>query len=71
MLSKKEKECLIKYQNGMIDNSHLYGFIFLMRKLLEPKDFLQMKTEIIKLSENIPFVDMKHYGFRKDWKEVL
>lgn len=70
-LSKKEKECLIKYQNGMIDNSHLYGFIFLMRKLLEPEDFLQMKAEIIKLSENIPFIDMKHYGFRKDWKEVL
>lgn len=70
-LSKKEKGCLIKYQNGMIDNSHLYGFIFLMRRLLEPKDFLQMKTEIIRLSESIPFVDMKYYGFRKDWKEIL
>jgi abortive infection bacteriophage resistance protein len=70
-LSKKEKGCLIKYQNGMIDNSHLYGFIFLARRLLESEDFLQMKTEIIRLSEDIPFVDMKHYGFRKDWKEVL
>ena len=30
-----------------------------------------LKDEIIKLKDTYPFVNMKYYGFRDDWKELL
>lgn len=70
-LRPSEKKLLIIDKNGIIDNSHLYGFIFLMKRLLKKDDFSILKNEIINLTEKFPFVDMKHYGFRDDWKVKL
>ena len=70
-LNKHEKQLLIVKADGTLDNAHLYGFVLIMKRLLEPNFFAMMKTEIIELSAKYPFVDMKYYGFRNDWKSVL
>lgn len=70
-LNKREKELLRKNRKGTIDNAHLYGFIFIMRRLLLPDEFQKMKSEIMELSAQYPFVRLDYYGFRSDWKNVL
>ena len=70
-LSKEEKQLLIVQEDGTIDNAHLYGFILIMKRLLEPDMFVLMKSEMICLSEKYPFVNMQHLGFRNDWKNTL
>lgn len=69
-LNRKEQALLIKH-NGVIDNSHLYSFIIVMRRLLPNDDFAELKNNIIDLTQKYPFVSMKYYGFRDDWKDVL
>ena len=70
-LNKKEKQLLIVDKNGDEDNAHLYGFILIMRRLLTKETFAEMRDDIIRLTQEYPFVDMRHYGFRSDWKNVL
>lgn len=70
-LSKQEKQLLITKNDGTIDNAHLYGFILIMKRLLEPNVFVVMKAEIIELSNKYPFVSMDYYGFRNDWRNDL
>lgn len=69
-LNKKEKALLIT-KDGHIDNSHLYGFILIMRRLLQKNDFSSLKDAIIRLTEKYPFVRMSYYGFRDDWQDKL
>ena len=70
-LNKAELACLIKSSDGTVDNAHLYGFIFIMRRLLKPEEFSEMREELILLTKKYPFVDMKYYGFRVDWQKIL
>lgn len=70
-LNKGELALLRKNPDGTVDNTHLYGFILIMRRLLEEEDFRRMKDEIIALKSEYPFVKMKYYGFRDDWKTAL
>lgn len=70
-LSKSEKKLLITNGDGTVDNAHLYGFILIIKRLLEPQVFDMMKSEIIALSKKYPFVSMQYYGFREDWQNVL
>lgn len=70
-LKKQEKNLLILLPDGNVDNAHLYGFILIMRRLLKPNEFIEMKNEIIELSHKYPFVNLHYYGFRDDWKNVL
>ena len=70
-LNKKEKQLLIVQEDGAVDNAHLYGFILIMKRLLEPSAFILMKAEIACLSQKYPFVNMQYYGFRNDWQSVL
>lgn len=67
-LNKREKRILIKNEKGIIDNAHLFGFILIMRRLLESNDFNSMKNEIKELEEKYPFINMKYYGFPDDWE---
>ena len=46
-LSKNEKQLLIIQEDGMIDNAHLYGFVIIMKRLLDPAVFVLMKSEIV------------------------
>jgi len=70
-LSKQEKKLLAIDEDGVIDNAHLYSFVIIMKRLLLEESFSLMKDEITKLEEKYPFVNMKYYGFREDWKEKL
>ena len=69
-LNRDEQSLLIR-NDGIIDNSHLYGFIIIMRRLLPDNDFTELKNSIIDITQKYPFVSMKYYGFRDDWKDVL
>lgn len=70
-LSKQERALLISLPDGTMDNAHLYGFILIMRRLLKPEEFVELKGEIEELSRKYPFVNLRYYGFRDDWKDVL
>lgn len=70
-LNSKEKKLLRKDENGVVDNSHLYGFVIELRRLISADDFAQLKESIISLTETYPFVSMKHYGFGDTWKTDL
>lgn len=70
-LKKSEQKLLRKNLDGSVDNMHLYGFIIIMRRLLKTSDFSALKSEIANISLKYPFVDLKYYGFREDWQEVL
>lgn len=70
-LRKQEKALLISLPDGTVDNAHLYGFILIMRRLLKPDEFTEMKGEIASLSQKYPFVNLRYYGFREDWESVL
>lgn len=70
-LRKSEQTLLIKLPNGNRDNSHLFSYILVMRRLLNRQNFDAMKSEIGLLSEKYPFVNLRYYGFREDWKFIL
>lgn len=70
-LNKRELALLRKDKNGIVDNSHLFGFILIMRRLLKPDEFDAMINEISVLTDRYPFVDMKYYGFCNNWKKQL
>lgn len=70
-LNKRELSLLRKDKNGIVDNSHLFGFILIMRRLLKPNEFAAMMSEIFALTDRYPFVNMKYYGFCDGWKNQL
>ncbi len=69
-LNSKEKQFLNRDENGEYDNSHLFGFIMIMRRLLERKDFIDLKKDIIELTHKYPFVSLKYYGFGPNWNDL-
>lgn len=70
-LNSKEKALLIKNEDGTMDNSHLFGYILNMKRLLSSAEFSEMKNSIIQLTEEIPFVSMRYYGFPEGWKSII
>ena len=70
-LNKAEKALLIEKEDGTVDNAHFYGFVLIMRRLLQPNEFASLKQEIVALTKKYPFVAMRYYGFREDWQEKL
>ena len=70
-LSKKEKQLLIVGKDGTIDNAHLYGFVLIMKRLLDQNTFASLKNEMVYLSQKYPSVNLRHYGFRDDWQSIL
>lgn len=70
-LNKREKALLIKKADGNVDNSHFYGFVLIMKRLLPASRFSEMKESVIALTQKYPFVRMDYYGFRNDWQMKL
>ena len=70
-LSTIEKAWLRQKEDGNIDNEHLFSFVLIMKRLLDPTQFTQMVKDIEKLHQEIPFVKMSHYGFPDDWQELF
>lgn len=66
-----DKRCLRHIADGTPDNAHLYGYIFVMKRLLAPEESTELLRELIALTEQYSFVRMKYYGFRDDWKSAL
>lgn len=66
-LSKKEIRLLRINPDNTRDNSHLYGFIIVMKHLLNKSEFLSLKTSIQELNNKYPFVNLKNYGFTDTW----
>lgn len=79
-LSKPEREFLRKdnnspelyyYQSSNPDNSHLYGFIIVMKRLLRDNEFEALKNSIIELEGKYPTVNIGYYGFPTDWESAI
>ena len=70
-LKRKEIKLLAKNVDGTVDNSHLFGFILIMRRLLPHDDFLELKDEVASLFQKYSFVNPRHYGFPADWNEKI
>lgn len=70
-LSRIDKSLLIKNANGSPNNDRLYGFILNMRYLLNEEQMRKFKKDINDLCSKFPFVNLKYYGFREDWNEML
>ncbi len=70
-LSKQERAFLRKDAAGTVDNAHLFGFLLVMRRLLSAEDFHSLAMEILTLTKQIPFVEMKYYGFPENWQNCL
>jgi abortive infection bacteriophage resistance protein len=68
-LNSKEKKLLRKLNDGSLDNSHLFGFVLVMKRLLKGEDFLNLKNDLIALRNKIPFVSMNYYGFCDNWEK--
>lgn len=70
-LNKREKKLLIVNNDGNLDNAHLYGFVLIMRRLLNQEEFGCLANQIAQLCKKYPFVRMDYYGFRSDWAKQL
>lgn len=70
-LNKREKKLLIVKNGGELDNAHLYGFVLIMRRLLNQEEFGCLANQITQLCKKYPFVRMDYYGFRSDWAKKL
>jgi len=70
-LNSREKKLLNKDEKGVIDNSHLFGFILELKRILPKDAFDEMKVSIISLTNKYPSVQMRHYGFCDDWQNKI
>ena len=70
-LAKEEKLLLRTLGDGTMDNSHLFSFILIMRRLLSESDFSKLTAEISTLSNKISFVDLSYYGFPNNWSNLI
>lgn len=70
-LSKNELKLLRTRPDGSVDNAHLFSFILVTRRLLNPDQFRNLTDNIIELSEKYPFVSLTYYGFPENWSTIL
>lgn len=70
-LNREERSLLRRNSDGSLDNSHLFGFILIMRRLLSEEEYQDLKSELISLTNYIPFVNVRYYGFPDNWKDVI
>ncbi|MBR6337520.1 MAG: Abi family protein [Ruminococcus sp.] len=70
-LNRNELSYLRDNPDGTKDNSHVFGYLFNIKRLVDTKTFSQFKTSLIDLTKKYPFVDMRYYGFCEKWDQVL
>jgi len=66
-LNKRDFALLLRTNTGSVDNSHLFGFILIMRRLLKYNDFITLKNMVFDLTKKYPFVNLRFYGFPDHW----
>lgn len=69
-LSASQKR-LLRVENGEKVYDRLFSFILVIKALSLPKDFDLLKEHLEELTNKYSFVDMRHYGFPPNWKDVL
>ena len=70
-LSRKEYVLLRDKDETTKDNSHVFGYLLNIKRLVDNTKFDEFKQSLISLTQKYPFVEMKYYGFCDDWKEKL
>lgn len=70
-LSKREKRKLLKDSNGKERINALFGYLFILKRLLPKEDYNRLKNSIIFLTKKYPSIDMKHYGCPSCWKKMV
>ena len=70
-LLKIEKNVLKIKADGTKDNERLFGFIFIIKKLLNNENFINFKQELVNLKTKIPSVNMGFYGFPDNWENLV
>ena len=70
-LNKRELALLNKDKNGNPNNSKLYGYVLIIKRLLSKEEFSVFKSRLISICSEYPFVQMSYYGFGDGWKDAL
>ena len=70
-LNKKERLLLRRDKNGQPDNSHLFGYILIIKRMLSAEEFATFKARLVNLHKQIPFVNMRYYGFPDNWERMI
>ncbi|WP_222115724.1 Abi family protein [Virgibacillus sp. SK37] len=69
-LSRKEKSLLLTENENLINNK-LFSYILVLKSLSNSNDFHLVKEHLILIYEGYPLIDLSHYGFPENWREVL
>lgn len=70
-LSKNDREKLRVNENGEKVYDHLFSYLLVLKALSMTDDFSIFLEQLYDLDNKYPFVDMKHYGFPDNWRDVL
>ncbi|MFT3951166.1 MAG: Abi family protein [Oscillospiraceae bacterium] len=70
-LNKRELSILRKDRDGNPDNSKVFGYLLIIKRILDPASFYEFSSALKALCVKYPFVDMKHYGFCDSWQDVF
>ncbi|MBP3886362.1 MAG: Abi family protein [Cellulosilyticum sp.] len=70
-LSTQQKKLLRVNENGNVVYDHLFSYILVLKDLSLGDDFSLLLEHLYELSDQYKFVDMKHYGFPDNWREIL
>jgi abortive infection bacteriophage resistance protein len=59
------------YEKNEIGSKVFFRLIIIDRLSHRPKIHEDIKKEIVQLTQEYPFVDLKHYGFKPNWEEIF
>ena len=61
----------LSYERGSIGNKAFFRLLVIIRLSSDNNIATTIIEDIEKLQKEYPFVDLKHYGFHKDWKKII
>lgn len=70
-LNQKDLKLLRKDSEGKPDNEKVFGYLLVIRRLANDRDWNTFKNNLFNLADRYPSVRLKNYGFSDNWREVL
>lgn len=70
-LSAQQKKVLRVNENGDTVYDHLFSYVLVLKDLSLEEDFSLMLNHLYEITDKYKFIDMRHYGFPDNWKEIL
>jgi len=58
-------------QNGKLVFDRLFGYILVIKSLIDENEFRLLKEQLLELDKNYPLAHFKNYGFPDNWKTIL